>query len=193
MKFTDHELQVMLDTDFLLTKRQVIEKVKKLFIQTRSKLQGHLDNSVFDFPDEVKTSKGKISRGENYQQLPYLVLDHPAHFSKDGILAFRTMFWWGNFFSFTWHLQGQYWNLFRKKIHNSIYLLPTDAYICINENPWEYHYGADNYQRVSEINPSQIRGMPFFKISKKMELAKWTNVPEEASQFFLIFSNLLLH
>jgi len=50
----------------------------------------------------------KISRGENYLGLPYLVLDYPRLFRPDAVLAIRTFFWWGHFFSSTLQLSGGY-------------------------------------------------------------------------------------
>ena len=90
------------------------------------KVKAEIKKKKLVFPHAVDALNGKIFRGENYRQLPYLVLDYPKHFSKESVLAFRTMLWWGNFFSCTLHLQGkalderrssliQNWRSFRKK------------------------------------------------------------------------------
>jgi hypothetical protein len=57
---------------------------------------------------DIQCLNGKISRGENYQLLPYIILDYPSYFSRNNIFAVRTMFWWGNFFSITLHLSGDH-------------------------------------------------------------------------------------
>ena len=54
----------------------------------------------------IVQSTPKIAKGENYLQLPYVLLDYPRCFDKENIFAIRTMFWWGNFFSITLHLSG---------------------------------------------------------------------------------------
>ena len=65
-------------------------------------------NRGFNLPEEVLIQSPKISRGENYNGLPYVMLDYPRCFGKEDVFAMRTMFWWGNFFSITWHLKGKY-------------------------------------------------------------------------------------
>ena len=64
-------------------------------------------------------SSPKISKGENYKGLPWLVLDYPRYFNKEDIFAIRTLFWWGNFFSITLHISGKYKMRYEKKIIDS--------------------------------------------------------------------------
>jgi len=97
IKFSKKELSLLKDTDFLLTKIKIIEKVNNLFVETKKEVQNSIEKLNFDFPNELDLKKGKISKGEYYKGLPYLVLDFPTHFSEKNIFAYRTMFWWGNF------------------------------------------------------------------------------------------------
>ena len=59
-------------------------------------------------PEVIKTSTPKISKGENYKDLPYVMLDYPRCFQKEKTIAIRTFFWWGNFFSINLQLSGEY-------------------------------------------------------------------------------------
>ncbi len=95
MGITDKELLILQDTDFLLTKATVLEKINELLGQTREELKESVENSNFSFPDRTYLLNGKISKGENYKNLPFMVLDYPALFTTKTVFAYRTMFWWG--------------------------------------------------------------------------------------------------
>src|SRR5690349_5675936 len=117
-KFNTYERQVVQDTTFLMAKREIIRKVEDLF----AGLQYVLDKNSKQVREVEKalgiTFQGpKISKGDNYRGLPYVVLDHPRYFQKEDVCSFRSMFWWGHFFSFTLHLQGECWNKVRNNLN----------------------------------------------------------------------------
>ena len=150
----------------------------------RSKLRKSVDQSELKKVLGKSQMSGKISKGENYRNFPYLVLDYPATFSKEDIFAFRTMFWWGSFFSFTIHLQGRFLEQYRQHFSANIEKLAShDTFICVNSSPWEYHYEADNYKLLHPSDHDLMNRHPFLKISKRIELRQWENLPKEASDF----------
>ena len=105
MKLTNNELSLIQDSDFLLTKVKIISKIFRLLESTENHLRKIINETTFKFPLGTKIKYGKISKGETYLNLPYLILDYPTLFTNTDIFAFRTMFWWGKFFSATIHLQ----------------------------------------------------------------------------------------
>ena len=122
----------------------------------------------------------KISKGENYKGLPYLVLDHPRYFEKDNNFAIRSLFWWGNFFSITLHLSGNYKKMYESKIYTSFMLLKEeDFFICISPDQWEHHFEINNYLPLDEIDNAQfkkyISDKEFIKLAKKIPLLQWNN------------------
>jgi len=192
MQLTDKELLILQDTDFLLTKVILLEKMTKLFEQTREELKQCVENSNFSFPDGTDLLSGKISRGENYKGLPYLVLDYPTLFSKNSTFAFRTMCWWGNFFSSTIHLEGIALINYKNSIINNLHmLLQKDIYICVADNPWQYHYNEDNYLPLSNAHNDFISNCEFLKLSKKIELKNWNDVPKFSADFFSLLLPIL--
>ena len=92
MQLKEKELLILQDTDFLLTKTTVLEKINELLGQTREELKESVENSNFSFPNGIDLLNGKISKGENYKNLPYMVLDYPALFTTKTVFAYRTMF-----------------------------------------------------------------------------------------------------
>lgn len=107
-KFTTQELDLASDPTILLIKYRMMEKVWDFLEEMQGEIRKELEPFTGKLPKELNLIHGKISKGENYKRLPYMMLDFPAFFTKDNMLAFRTMFYWGNFISSTFHLQGNY-------------------------------------------------------------------------------------
>ena len=192
MQLTEKELLILQDADFLLTKAAVLKKITELFGHTREELKRCVENSNFSFPNGTGLLNGKISKGENYKNLPYMVLDYPTLFSKNSIFAYRTMFWWGNFFSATLHLEGIALYYYRNSIIiNLDKLLKKDVYVGVGDTPWQYHYEEDNYSLLNEVHRDFITNSKFLKLSKKIELKKWNDVSEFSTNFFELMLSIL--
>lgn len=192
MNFTKSELAIIEDSEFLLTKAKVITKVRDLLVKTRSEINERIENSTFSFPSGINLSTGKISKGENYKNLPYLVLDLPSLFSATDIFAFRTMFWWGNYFSCTLHLQGHSLDKYRSSVTNNISkLVGENVYIAIGDTPWHYHYEITNYTPLTKEHIEFIGSCNFLKLSKKTELKHWENIPRFSSEFLELSLSVL--
>ena len=192
LKLNSEDLLLIEDSDFLLAKVEVMKKINGLMEDTRSSLQTTLGSTDFVFPTELNLSAGKVSKGEYYRHLPYFVLDYPALFGKPDTIAFRTMFWWGNFFSATLHLQGIHLEENKERIlENLELLLNNDVYICVGETPWEYHYGPDNYEILEARHAELISSGSFLKLSRKTEISNWEAVPEFSRNTLELFLSAL--
>jgi len=192
MDFTEKELRVLKDTDFLLTKSMVLEKIYKLLEETKEELIKSVTKTNFSFPEGTDIVNGKISRGENYKNLPYMVLDYPTLFTNESSFAFRTMFWWGNFFSSTLHLEGKALDEYRKIVMDNIDKLQNkDIFIGVGETPWQYHYGEDNYVPLSQDHSNYRNNGTFLKLSKKISLNEWEKLPLLASEFLNLMLSVL--
>jgi hypothetical protein len=138
-------------------------------------------------PDFKTTAK--ISKGENYQGLPYLILDFPRLFNKEDIFAIRTMFWWGNFFSITLHLSGIYKFEREDGLMAAFPLLERNNFhFCVNENQWLHHFEKENYWPVIAENRNmfekEIRQKSFFKLAKKIPLEQWDDAESLLTESF---------
>jgi hypothetical protein len=193
MKLTEKELLALQDTDFLLTKSGVISKLYKLLENTRKELKGIIKNSNFAFPKGTEIKIGKISRGENYLNLPYMVLDYPAMFLNDDVFAYRTMFWWGNFFSSTLHLEGKSLESYRDFLIDNIEkLIGQNIFIGVGKTAWQYHYEENNYIPITVNHKDNISKNNFLKLSKKIEIGEWNSVPKFASIFLEFILSILV-
>src|SRR5215467_3803243 len=108
IQLSTFEMDLLNNSEWILTKNLVIKKAQRLLEEVQETNLRHVKEGSINFPKEVIGISPKISKGENYSGLPWLMLDFPRFFEKEKVFAIRTMFWWGNFFSTTLHLSGQY-------------------------------------------------------------------------------------
>src|SRR5947209_5415196 len=102
------EMEIVANSEFILTKNRIIEKVYNLFGSLAENYKLVLNEHINELPAEVISTTPKIYKGENYLGLPYVMMDYPRLFLKTDIFAIRSLFWWGNFFSITLHLSGKF-------------------------------------------------------------------------------------
>jgi hypothetical protein len=179
---SNKELELVCNTDWIFTKHIIIQKVMLLFGDAVPLLEDQLEQAKEYLPKEIFISRAKISKGENYQQLPYVMLDYPRCFDKNDTLAVRTFFWWGNFFSITLQLAGKYKQAFEQNIADGFkYLQQQDYYICIHNTPWQHDFTGNNYLPVNELTAEEFSAVlsskPFVKLAKKIPLQLWDTVP----------------
>ena len=192
MQLTEKEKQIIADSEFLTLKLSVIDKIQKHFNNIQRSLRISIEESGFQFPINVDIINGKIFRGENYNYLPYVVLDYPKLFSKEDTFAFRTMFWWGNYFSAALHLEGKSLERYRSKIFQNVKLLLNNkTYICRNDTPWEYHYDKNNYVILTEKNTNILDNLDFIKLRTKFSLDDYSELPSLTGNFLKILIKVL--
>lgn len=196
LRITSTELQTIHNKKFFLVKESVSKKIDRLLSVVRDEIKSVIEKEKIIFPKTVDMRMGKIFRGENYLGLPYLVLDYPKHFSKESVFAFRTMFWWGNFFSFTLHLQGKALDENRNRlVNNQKSFRKKDIYICMNKSPWQYFYSKGNYVRIDKFSESDLKHIfitkEFIKLSRKISLKDYKKLNGFCKESFSIFSSSL--
>ena len=146
------EMELVSSPDIILTKNAILQKIKSFLEEVQMKQMDILKDYASQLPQEVLTISPKISRGENYKGLPWLVLDNPRHFQHNNIFAIRTMFWWGNFFSITLHLSGNNKINLLKNISGHISLLyENDFYIYAGQKEWEHDINPEFYKKISTL------------------------------------------
>ena len=154
-----------------------------MLAQLQDEQQKFLQSNSKAFPAGVLQIPAKISKGENYQGLPYLVLDYPRYFEKNDHFAIRTMFWWGNFFSTTLYLSGSNKKIYEDKIGSCFTLLQQeDFFIGVNADQWEHHFESSNYLPLKEMNDAgfkkHVRDKEFIKLAKRFSLEEWDNAED---------------
>ena len=181
--------------DWILTKHRVIEKVYRLFGNLSVEMQSSLKKLQDTLPVEIVQSSPKISKGEQYKALPYVVLDYPRCFSKKDVFAIRTFFWWGNYFSISLHLKGKYLQQFAGKINQAIMNKQfEDYFVSLSGDEFSFDLHNKNYflmdQGKSFASGKAIENT-FFKISNKVPLEQWNAAPDRLTATFLRFINVM--
>lgn len=158
IQFLPAEMELVSSPDIILTKNAILQKIRSFFEEVQMKQQDILKKYSSQLPEEVLKISPKISRGENYKGLPWLVLDNPRHFQHNNIFAIRTMFWWGKFFSITLHLSGKNKNDLLKNLTDNVSLLAkNDFYIFNGTKEWEHDIDPASYKKLSAINEDELR------------------------------------
>jgi hypothetical protein len=183
IRLSKKEMELLTNADWILTKNGIIQKVKQLLESLLVSQQEYISLHPVHLPEELLRVSPKISRGENYLGLPYLILDHPRYFDKTNIAAIRTFFWWGNFFSTTLHLSGDYKKKWEDRLVNSFRLLQKEDYsISVHKSEWEHHFEKENYISLKDLSKNdlenQLRDRAFIKLAKKTMLNKWDDAGE---------------
>lgn len=165
VKLSKHELELVTNAELILTKNRIIQKVYELFGELS---EVYIELSKELSPEFLRISP-KISKGESYLGLPWVMLDYPRNFSQTDVFAIRSFFWWGKFFSITFQLQGQYQQQFTSRVQQ----LDSEWSLCTGSDAWQHHFETDNYIPFHQAH--NLEQLSFIKLAKKIPLQEWDN------------------
>ena len=171
---SEGELAMATDKNIILTKRAIIEKTAALF-EDQCPTILKVFSDFFNDAEIPAASFPKISKGENYKELPYVIMDYPATFKRDHIFAVRTMFWWGNFISITLHLKGIYKKRYFTQILEKLQGDKT-FFISVSDEEWAHDFEPGNFKKISSLTMAEKDGLQkinFVKLALKYELHHW--------------------
>ena len=183
IQLSAEELSLVQNAGWLLTKNTIIEKVFALFGEIAHDIRDHVTAKPDFLPAAVLVPSPKISKGENYKGLPWVMCDYPRLFNRQDTFAIRSMFWWGHFFSVTLHLKGVYKEKYQQQLLNNLSLLSEKQFhICISKEEWRHEFEEDNYMPLTQLNSSDVEKIllanDFCKLSAKISLPQWNQSKE---------------
>ncbi|WP_142685715.1 hypothetical protein [Chitinophaga polysaccharea] len=195
-ELTPEEAAVIESTHFILLKNSAIEKVMGLMGKLQEALAAYDRNSDFPFKPEWLLQGGKISKGEQYKGLPWVMLDYPRYFSKTGVFAFRTMFWWGHYFSATLHLGGNVKQHYDTVLESSFAKLGLAGFqVYVQEDPWEHDFENGNYRFIDTLSLDEWKTLisrnDFVKIAKPFVIGHWGKIITEVVEAYATLLNIL--
>jgi hypothetical protein len=196
IQLSTFEMSLLISSEWILTKNLIVRKAQRLLEEVQENSWRHVKNNSVGLPHEVISISPKISKGENYHGLPWLMLDYPRYFEKEKVFAIRTMFWWGHFFSTTLHLSGQYKERYSSAIVQAYEALrKNEFYTCINNEQWDHHFEKENYLPVKDFTASNfadhINNRSFVKLSCQLPFSKWNDAPGLLSESFMRITSWL--
>jgi hypothetical protein len=186
VQFSAEEIRLMADPGVILTKNSVMTKVVGLMAALSG---GYKEIWADATVGASRTSAAaavspKISRGENYLGLPWVILDYPRFFGRDDIFAIRTMFWWGHTFSVTLHLKGKYKELYLPVIgQHWVALAAAGFHVGRGADEWRHEHAPDNYGVLRAA--ADLHGeRDFLKLSAAVGLDRWEDAPDLLTGMF---------
>ncbi|WP_127131873.1 hypothetical protein [Pseudoflavitalea rhizosphaerae] len=197
IQLSEDELAFVQNAQLLLTKNAIINKAVEAMGEMHVLIQRLMKELGPPLPAEVLASSAKISKGEKYEGLPWVMLDYPRYFGKDAVFAVRTMFWWGNFFSITLHLSGVYKQQFREVLlRNRMLLQECNFYLCVGEDEWRHDFSPTNYVSLDRLSEQAVEDIlsvtDFCKLSVRIPLQMWNLSVNTADTLYRAIFNALM-
>ena len=93
------ETELIRNKEWILTKHAIINKVYKLFGELNEIYKQISQQEETFLPEFYKNTRSKISKGENYEGLPYVMLDYPA----TRLTAHKSIHYAGCFYPFLFY------------------------------------------------------------------------------------------
>ena len=198
VKFEKDELVILTQPEFFLTKKRLGVKINDLLSQCIPLIQEKLEENSSHLPLNIINSQPKISRGENYLSFPWHILDYPRDFGKEDIFALRTLCWFGNGFSLSLHLSGDFAKMYIDGIAANLSILAkNNFYICIHSDPFQHHFEEDNIIPCRDfiLAGSSIHWLlennKFIKIVKLFSFDEIDSLPENIGEATRILLEIL--
>lgn len=182
LQFSEQESSIVKDAELILTKNSIITKLQQVFGGIAASLQLHMNQSPEAWPAEVLKISPKISKGEQYQELPYVMLDYPRFFSREDVMAVRCFFWWGHHCSVTLHLKGSYLSKYLPALRKSLeagHLI--DFKMATTGDEWNHNLLSSDYQPVNTAL-LELESCEFLKIGQTLPLENWPSMEENLLQ-----------
>ncbi|MFN9581498.1 MAG: hypothetical protein ACK566_02355, partial [Bacteroidota bacterium] len=109
------------------------------------------------------------------------VLDYPKISGAEFPILFRTLFWWGNYFSFNVIVQD-------KKLQHDIRLNEaSEVYVLTGSDRWENDLYSSAYIKVKgSVTPDMLPQTDFLRIASTLPIDAYETLIEK-SQFYLRF------
>lgn len=174
IQLSDTEFRMVQDAELILTKNRVLKKALLLMQDVQEQMQEAVQGQAA----VIFSVAPKISKGENYLGLPYIVLDFPRIAIGQDLCFVRSFFWWGHFFSCTLQVSGSFQRRNLLNLANAYSTLKErDYHIGVQPDPWQHHFEADNYKPIRDLTPVAFEKClcvhPHTKIAAKWPLQEW--------------------
>jgi len=190
IQFDDKESDLLYNTEIFPLKRQVTQKIYVLFEQIKTRLKDTEQHKQFTFPSGTDNTTGKISQGENYLSFPWVILDFPKLFNKQDIFAFRTLFWFGHYFSFSLVLSGRSAEFYLAAILKNRNLISGRfLYFSTHEDPWQHGITEENSLLFDEIGDDylkkQVQEHGYLKITGRIDSTDGEEIYRKVEEMYI--------
>jgi hypothetical protein len=184
------ELELVSNPEWILTKNRIMEQVMQLLGAVSTHIRHH--PLLHTLPQELTAVPPKISKGENYLGLPYVVLDYPRLFGKEDVFAIRSFFWWGHYFTCTLHLKGTWKAYYQHRLVDACKKgLLEQAIMNRTQEEWVHELNDDQWQPVTTAAFQQNEAGALLKIAFRCEVKQWNEAPDFFAKSVSVFLDAL--
>lgn len=186
VRFSAEELLLMQDAELMRSRRSILGKIQELLGRVQQALVTQMSWSGFPWESEIRSRGAKISKGDNYLDMPYLVLDYPRCYGTEDVFAFRVMFWWGHGFSAFLHLKGYPLDYLADRLYQRWpQFQATGILVSHSLDEWVQHPAPDHFMAARDLDrpePGMLHRRPFLKLGRTLELTAWNSMEEFSVQ-----------
>lgn len=186
VQLSPEELRLVSDPAWILTKNSIVRKVVEMF----GELSG-VWREVYRHETDPR-----VFKGENYKGMPWVMLDYPRAFSKEEVLAVRTMFWWGHCFSMTLHLKGTYLRSYLPVIHAHLEELKAAGFWPgMSDDEWEHEHKPGEWEIIgtgATANEGVTNERSFLKLTVTIGFDRWDTIETLLTEKFAVLKRLLV-
>lgn len=178
------EWALVQDPAVIFTKNLIIEKVYALMGQAAASYVQVTDLLPEEEKGEWLRWTPKISKGEKYLDLPWVMLDYPRYYAEQDTRAIRSFFSWGNGFSIHLILKGSssdHW------VKNFSYWKKNSRHgwmLDLSDDAWQHHYDARRCVPLSDLREEDVQNRSFIKYSCWQPLSDWERIPAIWTEIF---------
>ncbi|HVF96755.1 MAG TPA: hypothetical protein VM871_05520 [Flavisolibacter sp.] len=191
IRLSPAESELFCSAEMILTKNSILQKTTDLLLSVQEQL-------CTESPPTIRHTSPppKISKGENYLGLPYVVLDYPRIAKGNDLFFVRSLFWWGNFYSSTLQLAGKFKKDGAHDLEAAYDVLAVKNYfVGINSNPWVHHFKEDNYTAICNLSPKAFAAIleerTHIKIAAQWPLSEWDLAANNLKDSWRILTGLV--
>ena len=170
------------DKSFMPVKARVLEKIEFILGRLGSKLETECRKSMDILSEAYFDKPPKLSRGENYSNYAYRVMDFPRFAKGESLFLYRCVVLWGHPIGFHLILQGEPKREFEEAFKDNYHQLPAGFFISNQESPWKWESEDDDLISLRNISANQVNAIltqrPFLKLSCFLPLKSYLDIPE---------------
>lgn len=164
------EWQLAFEDQFILTKHRIIAEVYEIFGCLADEFRELAKPLAMQYP-QAFAGHPKISKGEQYEQMPWVMLDYPRCFDTEGHFAIRCFFWWGQHFSIRLHTSGKYATAFSPAV---LRLGQKGWMTGWSSDPWDYQLPNTRWKVVGQETPEN----GWLLAAQKIPVTNWSQAFE---------------
>jgi hypothetical protein len=167
INLTKKELLFASDTFYPITKQKVLRKISSLMDNTAKNIYEAYQNKLLFYENEGFIKK--LSKGENYKEMPYLVIDTPQINGPGFKTLFRIVFWWGHYFTLNYYVH-------RSMIADYYLHSWKKTYLCSNMSClWENDLRQQEFIRLASNDKRTLTlstDITYLRLVRKVKIDK---------------------